>query len=195
MSKCQRRLLFWFLLAGGSVCGGVVLDVSLQTGAFPIWVRLLGLAGMILVHFPLKRTGRLLKQMGGSEVWGRTTQLVTTDIYRCVRHPHHIGVGIFMTCLGLLIGHIWSLLVISVVQWIWVVAFVNLIEEKELVEKFGEDYRAYRRRVPMLLADPRCVVRVLSASLDLSKPEHSPPGSESSTELHSGLWDTVSFDG
>lgn len=36
----------------------------------------------------------------------------------------------------------------------------------ELLEKFGEDYRAYRQRVPMLFPNPRCALRVLSNPLD-----------------------------
>jgi protein-S-isoprenylcysteine O-methyltransferase Ste14 len=169
MSKCRVRLILWLVLAGVSVCGGVVTDVVLRTEAFPLWVRLLGLGGMLLAHFPLKRTGRLLGHMGGAEAWGCTTQLVTTDIYQCVRHPHHVGVGVFMTCLGLLIGHVWSFLFITVTQWAWVMGFLYMVEERELVEKFGEEYKAYCRRVPMLLANPRCVVRVLTEPLDVSE--------------------------
>jgi protein-S-isoprenylcysteine O-methyltransferase Ste14 len=45
----------------------------------------------------------------------------------------------------------------------------NQVEERELVEKFGEEYKAYRQRVPMLLADLRCVLRVLSKSPYLSE--------------------------
>jgi protein-S-isoprenylcysteine O-methyltransferase Ste14 len=167
MSTCRVRLILWFVLAGVSVGGGVVTDVVLRTDAFPLWERLLGLGGMVLAHFPLKRTGRLLGQMAGAEEWGCTTQLVTTDIYQCVRHPHHVGVGVFMTCLGLLIGHVWSFLFITVTQWAWVMGFLYLVEERELMEKFGEAYEAYRRRVPMLLANPRCVVRVLREPLDV----------------------------
>ena len=32
-----------------------------------------------------------------------------------------------------------------------VLYLVTLVEERELVERFGEDYRAYRRRVPRLI--------------------------------------------
>jgi protein-S-isoprenylcysteine O-methyltransferase Ste14 len=165
MSKCRVRLILWFILAGVSVCGGLLTDIVLRSDPFPLWLRLLGLGGMLLAHFPLKRTGRLLRLMGGAEEWGCTTKLVTTDMYQCVRHPHHVGVGVFMTCLGLLIGYWWSFLFITVTQWVWVIAFLCIVEEKELLEKFGEEYKAYRQRVPMLLADPRCVVRVLSQPL------------------------------
>jgi protein-S-isoprenylcysteine O-methyltransferase Ste14 len=106
--------------------------------------------------------------MGDTEKWGCTTRLVTTDIYRCVRHPHHVAIGLFMTFLGLLIGHTWSFLIISLSQWAWIFGFLFLVEEKELEEKFGEEYRAYRRQVPMLIPNIKCAFRILS------KPMHTP---------------------
>ena len=167
MPKCRIRLRLWLVLAGISVVGGIVTDLILGTGPFPIVVRLLGLVGMVLAHFPLKRTGRLLRLLGEAEKWGCTTRMVTTDIYQCVRHPHHVAVGIFMTSLGLLIGYPWSFVLITIAQWTWVIAFLFLVEEKELLEKFGQEYRAYRQRVPMLLPNPLCVFRVLSKPIEM----------------------------
>jgi len=166
VSRCRVRLILWLVLTGAAVCAGVVTDVVLKSRAFPLFVRVLGLLGMVLAHFPLKRTGRILKRVEGEEEWGCTSQLVTSDIYQCMRHPHHAAVGLFMSSLGLLIGHPWSFVLIAVTQWTWVVAFLFLVEEKELVEKFGEEYRAYRRRVPMLFGNPLCVIRVLSKHPD-----------------------------
>jgi len=71
-----------------------------------------------------------------------------------------------MTSLGLLIGHLWSFLIISISQWVWVIAFLFLVEEKELIEKFGEEYKAYRQNVPMLFPKPICVFRVFSKSIE-----------------------------
>ena len=166
MSICRKRLLIWLLLAGISIAAGILTDLVLKTNSFPAPVRLLGVIGMLLAHFPLKRTGRLLNLLGEPIEWGCTSRLVTTDIYRCVRHPHHLGVGIFMTSLGLLIGHLWSFLIISISQWVWVIAFLFLVEEKELIEKFGEEYKAYRQNVPMLFPKPICVFRVFSKSIE-----------------------------
>jgi protein-S-isoprenylcysteine O-methyltransferase Ste14 len=167
MSKCRIRLILWLLLAGLSVVGGIVTDFILRTESFPILVRLLGLVGVVTAHFPLKRTGGLLRQLGEAEEWGCTNRLVTRDIYRCVRHPHHIGVGIFMTSLGLLIGHRWSFLLITITQWLWIIGFLVLVEERELLEKFGESYKAYCNQVPMLFPNPLCVLRVLSQPMDV----------------------------
>ena len=162
MSKCRIRVIYWLSLTGLSVAGGIVTDLVLRTEPFPLAVRLLGLIGMVLAHFPLKRTGKLLKLLGESEEWGCTNRLIVTDLYQCVRHPHHVGMGIFMLSLAALIGHRWSFLLIVIPQWLWILGFLFLVEERELLEKFGEGYETYRRQVPMLLPKPLCALRVLS---------------------------------
>jgi protein-S-isoprenylcysteine O-methyltransferase Ste14 len=172
MSVCRLRLILWLVLAGISVLGGIATDLVLRTRPFPVWLRVLGLAGILLAHFPLKRTGRLLSRMADPDQWGCTNQLVTTDLYRCIRHPHHLFIGIFMTCLGLAIGHIWSFLLITLTQWIWILGFLFLVEEKELKQKFGEDFVVYQHKVPILIGDPSCLFQVLSTPLDGSEKTH-----------------------
>ena len=166
MSICRKRLIIWLLLVGIAIVAGIVTDVVLKTKSFPIVVRLVGLIGMFLAHFPLKRTGRLLNLLGDPKEWGCTRRLVTTDIYQCVRHPHHLGVGIFMTSLGLFIGHLWSFLIITITQWVWVITFLFLVEEKELMEKFAEEYEVYSQKVPMLFPKLICVFKVFTKSIE-----------------------------
>jgi len=156
----------WLVLTTISVAVGIAIDIALKTESFPVLVRFVGLIGMIVAHFPLKRTGRLLKLLGEQKEWGCTNRLITTDIYKCVRHPHHLGVGIFMTSLGLLIGHWWSFLIISSTQWVWVIAFLFLVEEKELREKFGEKYEVYRQQVPMLFPKLSCFFSVFNKPIE-----------------------------
>jgi protein-S-isoprenylcysteine O-methyltransferase Ste14 len=72
-----------------------------------------------------------------------------------------------MTSLGLLIGHPWSFLIITGIQWLWIMGFLFLVEERELVRKFGAEYESYRRQVPMLLPKPLCILRVFSKPLDV----------------------------
>jgi protein-S-isoprenylcysteine O-methyltransferase Ste14 len=162
MSVCRNRLILWLFLAGISITGGIAIDLILQTQPFSLLVRFLGLAGVVLAHFPLKRTGKLLRLFGEAKVWGCTSRLVTKDLYQCVRHPHHLGVGIFMTSLGLLIGYPWSFLIITIIQWSWILGFLFLVEEPELMKKFGTEYQAYRQQVPMLFPKLLCAIRVLT---------------------------------
>jgi len=86
---------------------------------------------------------------GESVLWGWSTKLIVKNVYKCVRHPHHLGVGMFMTFLGLLIGYPVTFIIITVSQWLWVFLFVLFIEEKECLEKFGDEYREYSKNVPM----------------------------------------------
>ena len=72
-----------------------------------------------------------------------------------------------MTSLGLLIGHLWSFLFITISQWAWIMGFLFLVEEKELAEKFGEQYQAYRRQVSMLFPNLSCIFRVLSKPIEM----------------------------
>lgn len=167
MSICLIRLIVWLLLAGTSIGVGIITDLALGTESFPILIRFLGIAGMLLAHFPLKRTGRLLRLLGEPKEWGYTSRLITIDIYQCVRHPHHLGVGIFMTSLGLFIGHPWSFLLITISQWLWIIPFLFLVEEKELIIKFGREYEVYRQQVPVLFPNLLCIFRVLSKPIEL----------------------------
>ncbi|MFN2236162.1 MAG: methyltransferase family protein [Anaerolineales bacterium] len=78
-------------------------------------------------------------------------EMVSRGLYSWVRHPLYTG--------GLLL--IWlvptmtlNLLTVFVLLTIYLVLGAKL-EEKRLVEEFGDEYRAYQARVPMLLPVPR----------------------------------------
>jgi protein-S-isoprenylcysteine O-methyltransferase Ste14 len=165
MSICRVRLILWLILTAITIIGGVSSDLVLHSAPFPALLRVAGLMGVLLAHFPLKRTGRLLGRLTDSDAWGCTNELVTTDLYHCLRHPHHFFIGIFMTSLGLAIGHIWSFLLITIPQWLWIFGFLILVEERELLQKFGGQYAKYRQEVPMLLANPACLMETLSSPI------------------------------
>jgi protein-S-isoprenylcysteine O-methyltransferase Ste14 len=70
-----------------------------------------------------------------------TTKLVTTGLYRYVRHPMYgslfiLGIGMFLKSITWQSGIL--ILIISVALFI-----TCKIEEKEMIKKFGDDYRAY----------------------------------------------------
>jgi len=166
-SKCLRRLVIWVFLTIVSIFIGLYLDLGvIVTKSFPILVRLTGLIGIILVHFLLKRTGKLLRLFGDCELWGWSTKLITDNIYSCVRHPHHLGVGLFMTFLALLIGYPTTFIIIIISQWLWVYLFVIFIEEKECLEKFEDQYVKYSKNVPMFLGNPICIVKELFKTIN-----------------------------
>jgi protein-S-isoprenylcysteine O-methyltransferase Ste14 len=79
--------------------------------------------------------------------WDPTRRLVVEGPYRYVRNPMISGVIFILIAEAILLGG-WPL-------WVWMLLFaaVNMIyvplsEEKGLDERFGKEYRAYRKNVP-----------------------------------------------
>jgi hypothetical protein len=64
-----------------------------------------------------------------------------------------------MTFLGLLIGLPITCIILVFTQWLWIFLFVIFIEEKECLEKFGNEYMEYKRNIPMFFGNPFCIIR------------------------------------
>ncbi len=158
MEKVKKRLFLWLFVMLISLLLGYSLD-SLYGFVLPLWVRVLGLLGIVVAALTLRISGRMLKKFGQPEEWGWTTKLVTHGIYSCVRHPHHFGIGLFVTSLGLLLGGLFTFLLLTFTIWVSVILFLIKVEEPEAREKFGEEYEEYKRRVPMILPNPLCLLR------------------------------------
>ena len=90
--------------------------------------------------------GILLAIFGWKEIFNGKGKLVTTGIYRYVRHPQYLG--FLIITLGMAI---WWLTFITLALWpVLVIVYYRLAkkEEKEVEEKFGEEYLKYKRAVP-----------------------------------------------
>ena len=75
---------------------------------------------------------------------------MTDGVYARVRHPQYTG--LFLIVFGEGIVH-WPTIVSVAAFPIIVFAYTMLArkEERQMLEKFGDDYREYQRRVPMFI--------------------------------------------
>ncbi|MCP4204673.1 MAG: isoprenylcysteine carboxylmethyltransferase family protein [bacterium] len=77
---------------------------------------------------------------------GSSGRLLTDGPYGIVRHPRYFGALIGITGFALICNYLWVYVVVAAsvpVGWLMIV-----LEERELMERFGSDYERYRRRVP-----------------------------------------------
>jgi protein-S-isoprenylcysteine O-methyltransferase Ste14 len=75
--------------------------------------------------------------------------LLTEGIYGKIRHPRYVEVTLFVLAYALFGNHLAGY-VISIMTVVCLYPVV-LMEERELLERFGEEYAEYARRVPRFI--------------------------------------------
>ena len=124
----------WYPLA---VLTGEELFTSVFLGFILPASNIITLMGILLIIFGWRR------------IYRAKGKLVTTGIYGHVRHPQYLG--FLLLTLGMNI--LWITISTLLLWPILAILYYRLAkeEDKELEERFGEEYRKYERAVPMLV--------------------------------------------
>jgi protein-S-isoprenylcysteine O-methyltransferase Ste14 len=92
--------------------------------------------------FEFRRKGGVKK----GESYIHTTKLVDTGIYSVVRHPQYVTFMLWAIA-GMLLFQHWIVVLLGVP--VFPLTYIDLIKaDKDATQKFGDDYRAYMKRVP-----------------------------------------------
>lgn len=115
--------------------GGSTLRIAL--GVFLAITGLTMMAAAVVAH---KREGN------DPSPHSSTRALITSGPHRFTRNPIYLGVGMIQAGVGVAIGSIWVLA--SVFIALTLAHFMAVLPEEEYLEdKFGDEYRLYKRRV------------------------------------------------
>ena len=158
MDKMVKRAIYWMLLFLTCAVVGPLIDWYFNMYHWCLYSAIAGVFFLILSVWLLRVSGRNLKKHGVTRdiKFGDTDTLVTTGIYGCIRHPHHLGLAVFVLSVGLLLSSLGYILLCLPIQWLAIYLFVKRVEEPEVIEKFGEAYKEYASRVPAFIPRISC---------------------------------------
>lgn len=138
---------FTSLLFISQIVVGIYLlsDVSQIEILAYIGVGLYAFSGWIFGMLPVME----FRKKGGvkrGKSYIHTTKLVDTGIYSIVRHPQYVTF-ILWAIAGMLLFQHWVIIILGIL--IIPLTYIDLIRaDKDSIEKFGDDYKTYMKRVP-----------------------------------------------
>ena len=126
----------------------IVLGLTVWKGDQIVPVAYLGLVLYVPAAALVASSFITLKHKGKPESgWEPTTTLIDSGVYRIVRHPLYLGAAIFTVGMMLIIQSIPStVLGLVAIFCFWMVSWR---EDRFNIEKFGDGYKEYMKRVPM----------------------------------------------
>jgi len=144
-------LLFWQWRAIPLVIWHIdnpVIAVAVLGVSMAGWVMVFG-STFLINHFELFGLHQVANNLTGREM--PAPRFYTPLLYKLVRHPLYLGFIIaFWAAPEMTAGR----LLFAAVTTIYIFVGI-LLEERDLIAAFGEEYRRYKARVPMILPWPR----------------------------------------
>ena len=129
-------------------CQRLLFAHPFTTGSVGLYIGLLVLAAALVIDLSVLSVLGFRSLVGLSEAGGERTPgvLVTKGIYGYARHPIYVAHALWSCGFGLLLGYPFLLFfAVYIFASFWLATY---FEEAELIQRFGQDYREYQKRVP-----------------------------------------------
>ncbi len=163
MAKRAWKFIYWLISLSIVLIPGFFIDIKLS-GFLGFLASILGLALLFYSLMVASIAGRTLKLYAHKEDKPKTfwpNRFTDLGIYRCMRHPMHLGLALLPLSIALIWGNVASILAGG-----WGVAmaliFVLLIEEPQTLKKFS-NYCKYMQRVSAFSFNINCLKSALKA--------------------------------
>ena len=144
------------LLGVGPVINGVQVFITIigiilsYQGYFVFWefellnipLKIIGIGLVVFgiyLNYSAKRKSRLFDMV-------MENRLITTGVYGIVRNPVYSAVLLVCTGAIFIVNNV-VLFIVPIICWIYITVFLILTEEKWLVERYGQEYEEYCKKV------------------------------------------------
>ena len=152
----ENLTLQLFILIGTLMTFGSIAEYILRylRGGEQFFLGTLVAAGVVCAIVSFKLRWAAIAALG--KFWSLHVEIrdnhefVQRGPFRFIRHPTYFSMVLELAAFGLICSAWWMLLVIPV-AFIPALILRLRLEEPALVNKFGDTYRDYQRRVPMLI--------------------------------------------
>ena len=160
------RIILWLLMLLGGAYVGIKNDLDTPLFISPIFHLFSAMLGLMVLGLAFRAAANGGKELTKGRVGDiprfETNRLVTTGIYSCMRHPMLFGLTLLPLGWALLLGSPTFIGLIAPAEMLFIIFMVIVFEEMEVKRKFGEEYRAYARKVPMVSFRAECLKRLFS---------------------------------
>ncbi len=124
------------------VLGWFLIDQQIK------WLAYIGLFLYIPAAYFIVSSFVNLKHKGKPKSgWEETTKLIDTGVYRITRHPMYFGSALFTFAVLLIQQSVVSIILGVIAVILFFIASKE--EDKKLIDKFGDSYKEYMKKVPM----------------------------------------------
>jgi len=124
-----------------------ITDLNLLVPRIPKMVLTFIGAMQVITFLPIFLSGvYFLKPRGAI---GDSPHLVTRGIYQYLRNPFYSGLSFTLTGVGLLLNQ--TGIFLAGCLWLTICYFQCRREERQLLARFGHEYREYKQRTPMFM--------------------------------------------
>ena len=154
------------LLGVGPIINGVQVVITIigiilsYQGYFVFWefellnipLKIIGIGLVVFgiyLNYSAKRKSRLFDMV-------MENRLITTGVYGIVRNPVYSAILLVCTGVIFIVNNV-VLFIVPIICWIYITVFLILTEEKWLVERYGQEYEEYCKKVNRCIPwFPRC---------------------------------------
>jgi len=155
----KKRFIYWISLFILAILADIFIPRVIENKVLNIVLQILGILGVVLAIILNSIAGRTLKLYGHkvkTAKFSSPDKFVNFGIYKCMRHPGQFGNIILLISITMLSGKLCAFIFSGWLAFLGIL-FILFVEEREAIEKFGNEYYEYIKKVKPFNLNFKCI--------------------------------------